>query len=1014
MYVTINMRDIFIKQIELDTNKNLIVVHVQNDIIESGNTDLEQLIDVAAHVETQGIKESDVDIRDVIIKNTSSNDVILHYIVYDLWVFDQTSKINLKIEAFDGKFKGFVSAEIIDMSPFSIQWIDKQSDTFIPREQHTACETWDGTVWVFGGKRNEGKKEVLMNDVMSFDSKQKFWNKIQPTTSSVPKERFGHSMVWYFNYLVVFGGQDKDGKSLGDLWVFDIIKAQWKFIMDSADTFEIGRMGVEGIVPASRRFTGAISVPELSGAVFIGGLMDEGVAWDIWNLRLDRLILFIEDKYKFKISNFWERKTIPEEYTQFLCRSGHSVAMIDTHTMLIYGGIDDSNKFSKTPITYNILTNKIVKLKEPEVVPDPIMKSGMLPAGNKMVIMYGGVKLNGVGFYTDLWHMTVVNDTINYQKVPYKNNGAKLFMTWRHGFTMHYVRNIQDPILIGGTFGNNQQAKALVILPEKKCNSEVEFKGGECSPCPIGSIINGDKCKWWGHSQYFHENQNNYFDSKCFDCPRGLVGGIYRSWAPWNGGFIYDMTSQSFWHKCDDDKIWPIGTKFEFPVTDFSDNFEEVRQDHLPDVFNPHKQPFDHTATIVIFICVLSTLILFIIIAIVLSMWKGQSLFIWREIDKTFITGGKMRSVVGGIIMWFFILITFIVSAGFIINFFIFNSKTVVSETKNPFLNRSYPSSYFFNVTLYTSRFIDSEDPFEVSVNNFQSLKTDPMPDLWKTNKTSYSMSRYFGQVKDSNKIYSCTRKQLSNGTDAYILSLLIKDVEDDAPEQAYVRFLVDSDYNQVFHFFKWEYWNVWKFYDTIPTSYSKLSGFVSPQLMHRSNKNITSAFKGPESTKIFYKLIPTHYGNEIESQNFEGYEVIVEEYQRGSVVNKGTMANKELISGEINAGFDLELVSSVGDTMYHVHVQRVKSIIEVIAYIFGFMAGFIIIAHLLKYFLSKEEYFRALDREWNTLFGSLEAIPSTQIIYKSNVQARDFEMAQLNEESMRRRPHHENQEIDG
>ena len=84
MYVTINMRDIFIKQIELDTNKNLIVVHVQNDIIESGNTDLEQLIDVAAHVETQGIKESDVDIRDVIIKNTSSNDVILHYIVYDL------------------------------------------------------------------------------------------------------------------------------------------------------------------------------------------------------------------------------------------------------------------------------------------------------------------------------------------------------------------------------------------------------------------------------------------------------------------------------------------------------------------------------------------------------------------------------------------------------------------------------------------------------------------------------------------------------------------------------------------------------------------------------------------------------------------------------------------------------------------------------------------------------------------------------------------------------------------
>ena len=345
---------------------------------------------------------------------------------------------------------------------------------------------------------------------------------------------------------------------------------------------------------------------------------------------------------------------------------------------------------------------------------------------------------------------------------------------------------------------------------------------------------------------------------------------------------------------------------------------------------------------------------------------------------------------------------------------FIFNSKTIVSETKNPFLNRSYPSSYLFNVTLYTSIFIDSEEPLESSVNRFQPIKDEPMPDLCKANKISFSMSRYFGQVKDSNKVFSWARKEISKGTDAYTLTLLIKDIQDEAPEQAYIRFVVDSDYNQVYHFFKWEYWNVWKFYESIPISYSKLSGFVSPQMMTRSNKNITSAFKGPESTKIFYKLTPTHYGNEIESQNFEGYEVFVEEYQRGSVVNKRTMANSMLISGEKNAGFDLELVSSVGDTVYHVHVQRVKSIIEIIAYIFGFMAGFIIIAHLLKYFLSKEEYFRALDRECNTLFGSLEVAPSAQIIYQSNTQARDVELGRLSEESMRRRSNHSNNNVDG
>jgi len=279
-------------------------------------------------------------------------------------------------------------------------------------------------------------------------------------------------------------------------------------------------------------------------------------------------------------------------------------------------------------------------------------------------------------------------------------------------------------------------------------------------------------------------------------------------------------------------------------------------------------------------------------------------------------------------------------------------------------MNRSLPSSYLINITLYTSKFIESEEPFEVSMDNFQKLKNEPLPDLCKKNKIKYFMSRYFAQAKENHIRFNCIRTPLSNGTDAYNLSLMVKHVEDEAPEHAYVRFVVDSEYNQVFHFFKWEYWNIWHFYEHIPISYSKLSGFVTPQMMARSNKNITTAFKGPDSTKIFFKLTPTHYGNEIESQNFEGYQVFIEEYQRGSVVNKRTMSNSVLANGDKSAGFDLELVSTVGDTLFHVEVQRVKSVIEVIAYIFGFTAGFVIVSHLLKHFLSKEEYFKGLDRE--------------------------------------------------
>jgi len=70
---------------------------------------------------------------------------------------------------------------------------------------------------------------------------------------------------------------------------------------------------------------------------------------------------------------------------------------------------------------------------------------------------------------------------------------------------------------------------------------------------------------------------------------------------PCEGGYIYDMTEHSFCKKCSQDKICPIGTKFEFPAAEFGSNFEEIRMDHLPEIFDPHQQLNDHTATIVIF-----------------------------------------------------------------------------------------------------------------------------------------------------------------------------------------------------------------------------------------------------------------------------------------------------------------------------------------------------------------------------------------------------------------------------
>lgn len=170
--------------------------------------------------------------------------------------------------------------------------------------------------------------------------------------------------------------------------------------------------------------------------------------------------------------------------------------MINPSSFLIYGGINEARKFVSTPVSYDMSKKTVNVLTEVGDAPPERLRCGLLSTGANMNILYGGVHLKVDGYYTDLWHLTVNDNTITYTEVEYLNEDTHFFMTWRHGFTLHYVRNINDPILIGGTYGNNQQARVLISLPEKKCKSEREYISTTCSPCPRGSVIRNNKCEW--------------------------------------------------------------------------------------------------------------------------------------------------------------------------------------------------------------------------------------------------------------------------------------------------------------------------------------------------------------------------------------------------------------------------------------------------------------------------------------------------------------------------------------
>lgn len=724
------------KKPDLSVHKNTLVIQVKNEVLDQGSLPIEELIDVESQLFLKGDMKERVDIKDVIVERDGKK-FILHYIIYDLCHFNKDAYINLKIQAFDGSFTGFISAAFTELSAFSIKCIDKESETFIPREQHGSCESWDSKIWVFGGKRTVGKSEEAMNDIMVYDATKNNWKSIRPSSGTNPTPRFGHILFWYYQYLIVFGGQSESGKPLGDLWVFDTLAERWTFIMDTDDTHELLHYNIQGSIPKARMFASGVLIPDISAGYITGGMTSNGIAWDIWGLKLDKLVSHVEDKNKNPIENFWISKTLDNLGGTTLCRQGHVSAAIGGDEFVVYGGVSEFNEFMSQTYSFRILTNELKILKAIGEQPEARQRWGVLSTGGRMVILYGGAHFEK-GYFIDLWHFVVNDRTIIFKKIDYTLEGDNLIMVWRHGFTMHYVRGEQDPILIGGTYGNNQQSQTIITLPEKKWADMNDFNDGICSPCPYGSVYSSGAWRWWGHNQYFYDQG---FNSKCKNCPLGLVSGNYQSCVPCPGGYIYDYNYPSFCRQWTDKEICPMGTRYPFPLDGFNENFEEVRLDSYPDLFNPHKQSIDYVSISVVMLIFFLMIILTIIVVSLFTLNREKALFVFREIDIPFLTGGK-RKVLGGVIVLYYFLFTILIILGFLINFVIFNKEVVMFETKNPYLNKSYPSSYIFKTSLYTSRFLQDETSSYLSSDAVKDILGAPSPNLWDNGNIDVSLSR--------------------------------------------------------------------------------------------------------------------------------------------------------------------------------------------------------------------------------------------------------------------------------
>lgn len=118
--VTIPISDVF-KFPNIGTDKNVIEIQVQNEVLEKGKTNINHLVDVKAQLFSNDThKDEPVDIKDI-INTEEGKEYIIHYIVYDLCNLKNSSKVELTLQAFDGKFDGYITAEVVNLQPFSVE-----------------------------------------------------------------------------------------------------------------------------------------------------------------------------------------------------------------------------------------------------------------------------------------------------------------------------------------------------------------------------------------------------------------------------------------------------------------------------------------------------------------------------------------------------------------------------------------------------------------------------------------------------------------------------------------------------------------------------------------------------------------------------------------------------------------------------------------------------------------------------------------------------------------------------
>ncbi|KAJ3432102.1 protein tag-52-related [Anaeramoeba flamelloides] len=249
----------------------------------------------------------------------------------------------------------------LDLDTWTWTLLNVKGKKPIARSNHT-LNLIDGCFYLFGGENND----KIFGDLYFLDIKNLIWKNISTQNKNKPSARYGHSSSLYKNQIWIFGGQNKKGKCLNDLYCLDLQtnKLIWK---------KIKIVNGNSYPPIRKLHTCTVINSNL---MILGGVKDSLPLNDVWNFDLKH--------------NIWKENESSQKNN--INRYGQSAIQFK-HKLYIIGGSNFSKKKEKQSVSIlNLKTLKWEDVINDESKPKQIEQclTVRLPSWNNKILLFGG------------------------------------------------------------------------------------------------------------------------------------------------------------------------------------------------------------------------------------------------------------------------------------------------------------------------------------------------------------------------------------------------------------------------------------------------------------------------------------------------------------------------------------------------------------------------------------------------------------------------------------------------